>query len=356
MERKCLILVLFVISCALFLQAGCQEQAKETVITKEKPQAAAESGKPSSKITFESEAFDFGEVGPNNKNTGKIKFTNTGDALLKITKVAKCCGVVTRLDKMEYGPGESGELEITWNSGSSPSVFKRKLIIHSNDPETPQSTINISAEVVLQVDWNPKSLRLLLDKENGGCPKITINCIDKQPFSIQQFKSTANCITADYDPLVKATKFILEPKVNLDTMPKNMKGRININLTHPEGKLVTILFSVLPRYTVKPSMIILWDVKPGQPEVKKIDVINNYGKDFEIESVSSMRNIAGMKVLEQRQIANGYQLDLEITPPAAIENKIGFVDELAVNIKGGEKLTVRCNGRYPKTKPMPVKK
>ncbi|MHC4437364.1 MAG: DUF1573 domain-containing protein [Planctomycetota bacterium] len=352
MERKYLILILLLISCILFLQTGCREPAKEAVITQEKPQIVAEPDKPSPKITFESEVFDFGQVGPNRKNTGKIKFTNTGDALLKITKVARCCGVVTRLGKMEYEPGESGQLKVEWNSGSRPSTLRRKLTIHSNDPQSPQTIINLKAKVVLQVDWNPKSLRLLLDKENAGCPKITINSIDKQPFSILQFKSTANCITADFDPSVEATKFILEPKVNIDAMPKNSKGRITINLTHPEGKTATILFSMLPRYTAKPSMILLWNAKPEQPVVRKIDVINNYRKDFEIESVSSKRNIVGMKVLEQRKIPNGYQLDLELTPPA-INNKTGFLDELSVNIKGGEKLTVRCTGRYPKTKPKP---
>jgi hypothetical protein len=352
MERKCLILVLLLISCVLFLQAGCQEHAKEAVITQEQTQVVAEPDKPSPKISFENEVFDFGEVSPNKKHTGKIKFTNTGDALLKITKVARCCGVVTRLGKMEYEPGESGELKVEWNSGSRPSTMRRKLTIHSNDPQSPQTIINLKAIVVLKVDWNPKSLRLLLDKENAGSPKITLNSTDKQPFSILQFKSTANCITADFDSSVKATKFILEPKVNIDAMPKNSKGRININLTHPEGKTATILFSVLPRYTVKPSMIILWNAKPRQSVIKKIDVINNYKKDFEIESVSSKRNIVGLKVLEQRKTTNGYQLDLEFTPPA-VENKTGFVDELSVDIKGGEKLTVRCNGRYPKTKPMP---
>jgi hypothetical protein len=352
MERKRLILVLLLISCVLFLQAGCQERAKEAVITQEQTQVVAEPDKPSPKISFENEVFDFGEVSPNKKHTGKIKFTNTGDTLLEITKVARCCGVVTRLGKMEYEPGESGTLKVTWNSGSRPSTMRRKLTIHSNDPQSPQTIINLKAIVVLKVDWNPKSLRLLLDKENAGCPKITLNSTDKQPFSILQFKSTANCITADFDSSVKATKFILEPKVNIDAMPKNSKGRININLTHPEGKTATILFSVLPRYTVKPSMIILWDAKPGQTVVKKIDVINNYKKDFEIESVSSKRNIVGMKVLEQRKTTNGYQLDLEFTPPA-VKNKTGFVDELSVDIKGGEKLTVRCSGRYPKTKPMP---
>ena len=351
MKRKCLILALL-IGCVLFLQTGCQEQAKEALTAQKKSEAAAESDKSSPRITFENVVYDFGEVGPNRKNTGEIKFTNTGEALLKITKVAECCGIVTKLDKMEYAPGESGTLKVAWNSGPRQSTMRRKLTIHSNDPITPQTILNLKAKVVLQVDWKPKSLRLFLDEENAGCPKITINSLDNQPFSILQFKSPADCVTADYDSSVEATKFILEPRVNIEAMPKNFKGRININLTHPEGKNATILFSVLPKYTVRPSMIILWDAEPEKPIVRKVDLLNNYRKDFEIESVSSKGNIIGIKVLEQRKITNGYQLDVELTPPA-VENKTNFKDELFVNIKGGEKLAIRCNGRYSKRKPKP---
>ncbi len=344
-------MALFLISCVLFLQTGCQDQAKEALTAQKKSETAAETDKPSPRITFENVVYDFGEVGPNRKNTGQIKFTNTGEALLKITKVARCCGVVTRLGKMEYEPGESGTLKVVWNSGPRQSTMRRKLTIHSNDPKAPQTTLSLMAKVVLQVDWEPKSLRLFLDKENAGCPKITIKSLDNQLFSILQFKSTADCITTDFDSSVEATKFILEPRVNIEAMPKNFKGRININLTHPEGKTATILFSVLPKYTVRPSFI-FWNIEPEKPVVKKIDVLNNYHKDFEIESVTSKDNIIGVKVLEQREITNGYQLDLELTLPA-VDNKTKFMDELSVNIKGGEKLAIRCSGRYSKIKPKP---
>jgi len=355
MKRKSLILALVLISYVLFLQTGCQEQAKSTneaLTAQTKPEAASESDKPLPRITFENVVYDFGEVGPNRMNTGQIKFTNTGKALLKITKVDRCCGVVTNMDKMEYEPGESGNVEVAWNSGPRESTMSRKLTIHSNDPKTPEISLSLTAKVVLQVDWEPKSLRLFLNEENAGCPKITINSIDKQPFSILQFKSTADCITADFDSSVEATKFILEPRVNIEAMPKNFKGRININLTHPEGKTATILFSVLPTYTVRPSMIIVWDTEPGKPVVKKIDVINNYYKDFEIESVTSKDNMIGIKVLEQREITNGYQLDVELTPPA-VENETSFKEELSINIKNGEKLAIRCSGQYSIRKSKP---
>jgi len=340
MKRKWLNSAFIFISCILLLQTGCQEQAKSEF---------AKSKKPAPRITFEKEVYDFGEVGPNRKNTGQIKFTNTGEALLKITKVDRCCGVVTRLDKMEYQPGESGTLQVEWNSGPLPSTLSRKLTIHSNDPRAPQTTLSIMAKVVLQIDWEPKSLKLFLNKENAGCPNITVTSLDGQPFSILQFKSTADCITADYDSSVKATKFVLEPKVNLEAMPKNLKGRININLTHPDGKNVMIYFSVLPEYTIRPSMIISLDSVPGKPIEQKIDVINNYKKDFEIESITSSGNITGVKVLQQRKITNGYRLEMELTVQP-LENKTNFKGELCVNIKGGQKLPISCKGYYSKIK------
>jgi len=337
-----MIIALLLLSCALFVHSGCQQQTKS--------EFAAESDKPSPRITFENTVYDFGKVGPNRKNTGQIKFTNVGEALLKITKIDQCCGVVTRLGKLEYEPGESGTLELEWNSGPRPSTMRRKLTIHTNDPMMPQTTLSLTAKVVLQVDWEPKSLKLFLDKENAGCPNITIKSLDKQPFSILQFKSTADCITADYDSSVEATKFILEPRVNIDAVPKNFKGRININLTHPEGKIATILFSVLPEYTIKPSLIIVWDAEPGEPAAKTIDVLSNYNKDFEIESLTAKRDIVGIKLLQQRKIPNGYRLEVQLIAPI-LENKMNFSDDFSININGGKELSVNCKGYYSKKKP-----
>jgi len=319
-----------------FLQIGCQEQAKLT-------------GKPLTEIKFEKLVYDFGEVGPNAKHTGEFKFTNIGEGLLNITKVERCCGVVTRLDKMEYGPGESGVLKVEWNSGPRESSMARKLKVHSNDPNTPVTNLTIKAKVVLQIDWEPKRLKLFLDEDNAGCPKVTISSIDNRPFSITGFKSTADCITADYDPSAEATKFVLEPKVDAEKLQKNLKGRINISLNHPQGKTAVVLYSVLPKYTVNPRMLIMFDAEPNKPIVRTISVLNNYKKDFEIESLSSKNNVVAIKILEKKKIRNGYQLEVAITPPAA-EGKTKFTDLFSVSIKGGEKLPIRCNGYYTRRK------
>ncbi len=368
MIRNCSVLLYLVVSCILLCQTGCQEQSK---LPEEPRTASAEAKEPSPeveevvevvpeskslppKITFEKVIHDFGKVSPNKVNSGEIKFTNTGEGPLKITKVGKCCGVVATLDKgkSEYAPGENGAVKVEWKSGSQPLVFKRNLVVHSNDRANPATTLTIKAEVVLRVTWEPKRLRLLLDEENAGCPKVTISSLDGRPFSITGFKSTGDCITADYDPSMSATKFVLEPRVKTEKLHKNLKGRITVGLTHPDGNAATILFDVVPKYSVSPLLLIVFNAEPDKPIVRKISVLNNYGKDFEIESLTSKNDVVAVKVLEQRKLSNGYQLDVEMIPPAT-DGKIRFTDVFSVNFKSGEKLPITCNGYYSKKKPVP---
>ncbi len=346
MKRTCFILALFLGGLTLLASTGCQEPT-----TRESTAVVTKASGPPPKITFEKIVLDFGEVGPNVQNTGEIKFTNTGEGPLKITKVSKCCGVIAGLDndKTEYAPGESGAIKVEWRSGPQPTEFSRQLAVHSNDPENSEVTLTLNATIVNRVVCEPPRLRLFLDEENAGCSKITIRSLDERPFSITGFKSTADCITTDFDPSVEATKFVLQPKVDSEKLQKNLKGRVNIDLTHPEGNAVSLLFDVLPKYTLDPPLIIMFDAEPEMPLTREIKVLNNYEKDFEIESLSSKGGIIGVKVLEQQKISSGYVLNIEITPPAA-GDKIRFTDTFTLNLKGGETLSIMCNGYFAKKK------
>jgi hypothetical protein len=345
----------------LLLQIGCQQQGKLAQEPSSVPTelaepvrepAAPEPNGLAPRITFEKLEHDFGEVSPNSRNAGQIKFTNAGQAPLKITEVGRCCGVVVKLDKdkTEYAPGESGALKIEWRSGSQPSVFKRQLVVHSNDPTNPKTNLGIRAEIVRRVTWEPERLRLFLDKENAGCPEITVSSLDDQPFSITGFKSTGDYVTADCDPSLKATKHIIEPKVDAERLQENLKGRISINTTHPEGNAVTILFNVVPEYKITPPMVIIFNAQPDKSMTRKIVLVNNYGKDFEIDSVSSKGNGAAIEVLRKTRVRNGYHLEIAVTVPRAA-GKAKFTSEFSINLADGEKLPVKCHAYYPRSAP-----
>jgi len=357
MRPKYFALVYLAVGCALLCQGGCQEQARietepEGLEAPEKV-GTADSGGPQPKITFETLGLDFGEVPPNQLKKGQIKFTNRGEGVLKISKVAQCCSVVATLaaEKKEYAPGESGAVNVEWRSGSQPINFARELVVHSNDKTNPAAKLKIQAKIVLRITWEPKRLRLFLDEDNAGSQNLTVSSLDDREFSITSFKSTGDCITADFDPSVKATKFVLEPKVDTEKLNKNLKGRIMVGLTHPDGNAAVILFDVLAKYSISPPLLILFYAESGKPMVRKISVLNNYKKDFGVDSLSSKNGVVSAKILNKRKITNGYQLEVELTPPPA-EGKMRFVDEFYLTLEDGEKLPIKCNGYYKKTKPV----
>ena len=362
MKVKYLIVPAAIIGVFFLLLSGCQEQAKvpaepKVVSTQSEAQQTAELAKaesqekavePGPKITFEKVVYDFGEIGPGLKKSCEFKFTNTGDSLLVITKVEGCCGVTTKLDKMQYAPAESGIITVEYNASTTAGIMSRQLYVLSNDKVNPRAPLTIRAKIVPKISFEPqRGLRFLLKDEQLECPAITITSLDGKAFSIKDYKSTGDCITVDFDPNEQATKFVLQPKIDMEKLQRNLSGVINISLTHPEGDTVTIPFTALPRFQITPPQLIAFNAEPGQPIIRKIWILNNYKEKFEIESTSSENGI--IKVQSQDPVDNGYQFILEIIPPNN-EGETNFTDVFHVNIKDGEKLEVTCRGFYLRKK------
>lgn len=347
MKREKMIIA---IGCVLILLAGCQQQAKMA----EEPAAAVESKMAGPKIEFDSMVYDFGKVGPAQRLIGKFNFTNTGDAPLKITKVEKCCGAIIKVDKNELAPGESGVLEVQYTSSRMATKMMKRLYINSNDKALPRATLTIKAETVLKVAYEPRSLRLMLTEENANCPKITLTSTENKPFSITSFSATNDALTVDFDSSIRAEKIVLEPKADMEKLKTRRSGRINISVAFEDPKTkpetITIIFQVLSRFTVRPSMLMLLYDKPDEPVKKSLSVINNLSDDFEIESTSTKEG--HIKVLSQNKVGKRYQFELEITPPPGETRR--FSDTFIINIKGGETLNVACRGIYRAPKPEKV--
>ncbi len=355
---------ILVMGCALFLQAGCEEEAMAprtlnpdwfrqqtwAAINQQAPQrmvTAAPTVTAAPRIAFEKVTHDFGNVGPGTQHLCEFRFTNTGDGVLRIGEVTKVCGCTPfSLDKAEYAPGESGTLRVGYYADLQYGNTKKQLFVLSNDRRNPRVVLNIDARIVTKVNVEPKSLRLSLKHQNAGCPQITLASLDNQPFSIRSFKSTANFITADYNPSVKATSFVLQPNVDMARLEQTLNGRIEIELTHPECKIVSIGVHALPRFKVSPRPIVVREARENNVITRKVRVQNNYQEGFELESVYSKKGT--VKFLSRQKLDDGYELELNIIPPAQKGRAGHFTDVVVLKIKGGGNLEIPCNGFYPR--------
>ena len=397
MKRVCSqkVVIVFVAGCFLLAHAGCQEQAKQaegpkitatasaerhpldnkvviapvapasdkgpsqtsptraktTSVPKKsaqkRPQTTVKSQGQGPEITFEKLMHDFGDVAPGTTNTYEFKFTNTGNALLKIGKIKCTCGcTVARLIKKEYAPGESGALKIMYSVGSRPGSARKTCSVPSNDRKKRAVTLIVKARIAMKVEHQPERLNLLLNKENAGCPEITLTSRDNKPFAVTRFKSTGDSITADFDPSEKATKLVLKPKVDIEKLRKGLRGQVEIVLTHPGCKKITIVFDTLAEFKLDPRIVYVREAEPQKPATRKVWVFSNYSEDFEVESTSSKNGT--IKVLSQKKVRNGYEFELQITPPDTETKRRVFTDVFYVKIKGGQQLQITCYGIYSK--------
>jgi len=359
MRRNCLVLTTIVIGCLLLLQAGCREHTVEAPkgrIDSAAPEQAAERAQERTsrlpnesepKISFEKRLFDFGEVGPATKNLCEFKFTNAGGGLLKIEGIRPACScTVAGLAKKDYAPGESGTIKVEYVAGRYLGAVVRSIYVSSNDEKNPRIELTLKAKIVLKVNCQPKRLSLFPGRDNAGCPRLVLSSVDNKPFSITYFRSWPDCITAEFDPLVKSPKFVLKPRVDTDRLPANSSGRIEIGLTHPQAGSVTIPFNVMSKFKISPPSFVIYNAEPQKPVTKYIWVFSNYGEDFEIESVSSQKNI--IKVLNQEKVGKRYRFQVQITPPAHRAGQPRFTDTFIVSIKGAGRLKSTCKGYYSK--------
>jgi hypothetical protein len=128
-------------------------------------------------------------------------------------------------------------------------------------------------------------------------------------------------------------------------LENSLSGRIEIELSHPECRKVTIGVDTLPRYNVFPRMVIR-NAPARQVVTKKIRIQNNYNEDFEIGSVYSKNNT--VKFIKGQKLGDGYELELNITPPAREGGESYFSDVVVVQIKGQKDLRIPFNGFYPR--------
>jgi hypothetical protein len=340
----------FIVLCTLLLNEGCQDKAyvsqQAGVSHNDIVKGEAKSSEQSPAIKFEKVLFDFGKVGPRKKLTNEFRFINTGNSPLEITKVARCCGsVVAPLQKHKYLPGESGIIKATYTSPTSPGPLTKQLVVHSNDKTKPSVTLLIKAEVVKKITFKPSILSFRPFKEGTKNQELVIESLDEQSFSVTDLKSTSDCVSAEYDPTLKASRFVLDLRMDAEKVQNVSKGSIILTLTHPEAISATVPFEVVPRFTISPPLLIVFNAEPKKAVTRKVSVLNNYEEDFEIESLTSKDNT--IRAINHRKVSNGYQFDIVITPKST-EGEMKFTDILNVNIKGTAPVPVVCCGYYAK--------
>jgi len=99
-------------------------------------------------IKFDKYIHDFGDVPQSVIVVAKFTFRNTGNSVLVIERIRTSCGCTsTMLSKKELNPGESGILEISFDTEGYSGSITRAITVYTNSPARKEVKLKIKANV-----------------------------------------------------------------------------------------------------------------------------------------------------------------------------------------------------------------
>lgn len=163
------------------------------------------------KIEIENKVHNFGKVKEGTFVGHDYLIKNSGDAVLKLTKIKASCGcTTTQPEKSELQPGESTFLHVEFDTRRRQGLEKKHVYVFSNDKQKPQVRLSFTANVIKKSEEEKlnediayikieKKLVKLGDIKKGDTKlfEFPVKNIGKKELVIKAVRSTCSCISTE---------------------------------------------------------------------------------------------------------------------------------------------------------------
>ncbi|WP_299580199.1 DUF1573 domain-containing protein [uncultured Sunxiuqinia sp.] len=127
--------------CVLLIALSCQNSSRKGAV-----KTSTKTGTP--KFEIQERFYNFGQLQAGEVVAYSFHFTNSGDGALLIEKVETDCGCLnTHFPKEPVAPGESGYIEVVFNSaGETGRVYKELQVVANTQPEITKLAVAATVE------------------------------------------------------------------------------------------------------------------------------------------------------------------------------------------------------------------
>lgn len=319
------------------------------------------------KLTLEKTFIDFGTVYKDDPVTSPIKYTNEGKSVLTNIEFRPSCGcTVVQGYKTVLNPGETADVNITFNPKGHPGKNAKSVTVSSSDPLAPQQVIRFECDYVPLVQLSPPVVQFgTVVAGNEGKALLTITSRDKN-FKITKIDTGNALITAqttDDDlksedpnyPGRQVYEFVLKkdaPTGSLSstaTLTIEASPEPNDPNVKPQEITMTasVIAHVLGDMVIEPRFIRVAQAFPGQKFSEKVLVTSASGKDFNITGATVVEStLPGVSVRTEPVNTGGlkgHYLILEGTGNDTLGMFRGYV-EVKSDLPNESAIRVQFNG------------
>ena len=300
--------------------------------------------------------YEFGQVDPKQRVKGSFVLTNAGKEMLEIKKPIKTgCGCTKpTLAKYKLEPGESVDMEVAFTAGAKVGKTKKNIWVTTLPPAQPAKlTLSITADVRKNIEHTPAKWQFELHDSKQDLLPLVLKSVDGQPFAVERYTSTEDAVKLVFDPNNRAAEHTLPIEVDRNIIKRVHNGVLTVVIDHPKVKVAKVPFETVLPFASEPPSLFLRNLVPGQERTGNIVIVSNYGQDFEIGEVKTLKGQVKLDKITKRQ--DGYRIDVTVNPPD--ESKIKMIrDQLIIEIKDHPDypVTVSCTGVPRREKKAPA--
>lgn len=279
-------------------------------------------------LRLEPASIDFGRARQEKKLQAKVKLTNDGKKPLTILRVATSCNCTAATpQRNELPPGESTEMEVSFETRSYQGEVKRTVMVETSEGDV---SLPVTATVSQYDDWMPSAAIVVLAPSNkgeeskggltvaftgDGEAKVVGGTADVPWLKVQVEDAGARASRITVTKLANAPAGSHQPNVTLKT-----------NDAHEPQIVLPVFAQVYSTLSLNPNPLLLPTVKVGATATLPASLYNWEAKEdprFELEG--------GEATLSQRDRRDALLL-IKVTP-----TKLGTTTRL-LRIYAGQNL------------------
>lgn len=281
---------------------------------------------PAPAISFPKQHHNFGKIPSTQKVTYRFKVANVGTAPLQISKVVPSCGCTSTVAGQWYlKPGETSEVEISFNPQGFQNVVRKSVSVYSDDPATPVATLSFEADVVQPVmpsttavffqdlvRSSVKKAGVKLASGNGEPVRVNSLKIPGAPYLAATSRPEGKDVVVD---------IVMDPK----KVPSGRTDGVDVLTIHVSGSKDPLRISV--QWAMKSSVVatpdlVSWIETAGKEQRVAVTLRQVDGRSFRILSAKSTNPMVRLEGVTKASVARH-----ELKMVLSAEAKPGRYDE-----------------------------
>lgn len=272
----------------------------------------------SPKILFERTYHDFGRVVPKVALHADFRFSNAGGQELVVEDIKTSCGcTVANISPKKVSPGGVGVLRIAFTPADARKV-RHQVVIHSNDPHSPDVDIVLSAAPSWPIEVRPTELTFTCLMVNETINReLDFVSVETKPFEITHLESSASTVV-----ITPVEQNHRQKKLRVAITPKQIghfDETISVTTDIRERPRMTIPIrgEVIARAQVTPRSLLLGMRQAGEeiPITLMLDRAPEGGTFSNVSVTSGEWSIVSYNI--QSQSANSLQLQIVLRTPSS---------------------------------------